>query len=131
MDPRPVVDALVRHRAAFVVVGSAARHLLGENIVPADVDVVVSDSPQNRKAVVDALVELDGHLVSEEKLQPLTHATVLPWEWSWKAVTAYGPVDMIVRFIDGTGYEEHDQAATNTLLGDGRVVRCRATRHQQ
>ena len=131
MDPCPVVDALIRHRAAFVVVGSAARYLLGENVVPADVDVVISDSPGNRKAVVDALVELDGHLVSEEKLHPLTHATVLPWEWSWKAVTAYGPVDMIVHFIDGTGYQEHDQAATNALLGNGRFVRCRATRHQQ
>lgn len=131
MDPRPVVDALIRHRAAFVVVGSAARHLLGEDIVPADVDVVINDSPGNRKAVVDALVELDGHLVSEEKLQPLTHVTVLPWEWSWKAVTAYGPVDMIVHFIDGTGYQEHNQAATDTVLGDTHVVCCRATRHQQ
>lgn len=131
MDPRPIVDPLARHGADFVVVGSAARYLLGEDIVPADVDVVISDSPGNRKAVVDALIELDGHLVSEERLQPLTHATVLPWEWSWRSVTAYGPVDVIVHFIDGTGYQEHSQAATNLPLGDRRFVLCRETRHQQ
>lgn len=131
MDPRPVVDALGSHRADFVLVGSGARYLLGEDIVPADVDVVVSDSPVNRLAVVDALIELDGYLITEGRLERLTHATVLPWEWSWNTLTAYGPVDMIVQFIDGTRYEEHNRAATSTPLGDGRFVRCRATRHEQ
>lgn len=113
------------------MVGSGARYLLGDDIVPADLDVVISDSPTNRMAVLDALVELDGYVVAEERLQRLTHATVLPWEWSWNAVTVYGPVDMIVQFIDGTGYDEHHRAATNTPLGDGRFVYCRETRHEQ
>jgi hypothetical protein len=55
VDPRQVVDALGRHRAEFVVVGSAARYLLGEDIAPADVDVVINDSLANRIAVVDLL----------------------------------------------------------------------------
>ena len=111
------------------MVGSAARHLLGEDIVPADVDVVISDSPANRIAVVGALIELDGHLVVDDRLQPLTHRSVLPWQWSWKMVTSYGPVDMIVRFIDGTGYREHADAAMDHSVSGGRVVRCHATEH--
>jgi len=129
VDPRPVVDALCHHGAEFVVVGSAARYLLGEDIVPSDSDLVISDTPANRVAVLDALIELGGYLVAGERLRPLTKRTVLPWEWSFRTVTSCGPIDMIVRFIDGTGYQEHDQAATSIRLNDGRVVRCHGTRH--
>ncbi|MEM8621829.1 MAG: hypothetical protein AAGF73_19155 [Actinomycetota bacterium] len=84
------------------MVGSAARYLLGEDISPGDVDVVVADSPTNRNAVVGAMIELDGHLVIDDTLQPGTHRGPLAWEWSWKTMTSYGAVDVIVRFIDGT-----------------------------
>ena len=38
--------------------GSAARYLLGEDIAPADVDVVINDSLANRIAIVDLLLAL-------------------------------------------------------------------------
>lgn len=97
--------------------------------MPADVDVVTSDSPANRIAVVGALIELDGHLVVDDRLQLLTQRSMLPWQWSWKTVTSYGPVEMIVRFFDGVGYREHADAATGTLFTGRRVVRCHATEH--
>ena len=131
MNPLPVVEAFGRHGADFVVVGSAARYLLGEDIDPADVDIVVSDAPANRIAVIDALIELDAHLIADERLQRLTTRTVLPWGWSWKTVTPYGLVDTIVRFIDGTGFAEHDAVGVSTVTDNGGRVRCRATRHEQ
>lgn len=131
MEPGPIVDALLAHRVEFVLVGSAARLLLGDAVEPADVDVVVAGSSTNRAAVVSALIELDASVVENDRLHRLTQATVLPWEWSWKVVTAYGPVDMIVRFIDGSGFDEHDAFATDVWVDGGRSLRCHGTRHLQ
>ncbi len=129
MDASPVLSALIRCRCRFVVVGSVARELLGESVNPADLDVVIDVAVPKRAAIVEALVDLDAHLVQGDRLKPVTSSTVLPWRWSWMVVTAFGCVDLIGRFIDGSGFEEHDRAATTVGLIDGTTVRCHPTRH--
>lgn len=53
---------LVRHRCRFVVVGSTARALLGEDVRPHDLDIVIDASPDQRARLTAALVELDAQV---------------------------------------------------------------------
>ena len=129
MDSAPVLSALVRRRCRFVVVGSVARELLGGPVSPADLDLVIDTTASQQAAIVEAMIDLDAQLVQGHRLKPLAASTVLPWRWSWTVVTSFGCVDVIGRFIDGSGFEEHDRAATTVRLCDGSTVRCHPTRH--
>ncbi len=129
MDSAPVLSALVRRRCRFVVVGSVARELLGESVCPADLDVVIDSAASQQAAIVEAMIDLDAQLVQGYRLRSLAASTVLPWRWSWTVVTSFGCVDVIGGFIDGSGFEEHDRAATTVRLCDGSTVRCHPTRH--
>jgi hypothetical protein len=129
MDSSPVLSALVRRRCRFVVVGSVARELLGESVDPADLDVVIDSAALQQAAIVETMMDLDAQLVQGDRLRSLAASTVLPWRWSWTVVTAFGCVDVIARFIDGSGFEEHDRATTAVRLVDGTSVRCHPTRH--
>lgn len=129
MDPVPVLSALLRRRCRFVVVGSVARQMLGEEVCPSDLDVVIDAAPSERTAIVEALIDLDAQMVQGDRLRPVTSSTVLPWQWSWTLVTVFGRVDMIGEFIDGSGFEEHDRDARDVTLVDGSIVRCHPTRH--
>jgi hypothetical protein len=112
-----------------VVGGSTACRLLGEAVEPADLDVVVADSASNRLALISAMIELQSRLVDGRRLESLRADTPLPWDWSWRILTAYGLVDVIVRFVDGTSYADLDPSAADVALAGGARVRCFATRH--
>ncbi len=125
----PVLDELIGRGCRFVVVGSAARWLLGEQVPVNDLDIVVEGSVSNRAPVIDALVAVGGVVERRRGRRALGPGMSLPWEWGWRTSTAHGDVDVVVRFIDGSGYEDHDRAAVPVTLGAGGVVRCHPTRH--
>jgi hypothetical protein len=112
-----------------VVVGSTARRLLGEPVVPADLDVVVGDSESDRQALTNAMIELQSRLIVGHRLKQIETRTRLPWDWSWRILTAHGLVDVIVRFADGTTYTDLDLRAGEVTLANGTPVRCYHTRH--
>ena len=123
-----VLDVLVVHGCRFVVVGSAARQLLGELVVPADLDVVVAIEPTDRARLVDALIELGGRVSCGARCRRIDRSTSLPWEWGWRVITPFGEIDVIVRFIDDTMFVDHDQAGIDVAVLSGPVVRCHVTR---
>lgn len=123
-----VLDALAARDCRFVVVGSGARQLLGELVTPSGLDVVVGAEAEGRDRLVEALIDLGAVVRAREGQRVIDHSTSLPWEWGWSVSTAFGSVDVIVRFIDDTTVREHDQLATNVRLASGAVVRCHATR---
>ncbi len=125
----PVLDELVGAGCRFVVVGSAARRLLGEQVPVNDLDVVVDAVGSNRGPVVEALMAVGGVIERRRGRRLLRSSMALPWEWGWRTSTVYGDVDVVVRFIDGSGYEFHDAVAVPVLLGNGVVVRCHPTKH--
>jgi hypothetical protein len=86
----------------YVVVGSAARALLGEDVEPNDLAPVVARSAADRTGVIHALSSVGGRVVRGARRVPLTSRVRLLWEWSWCASTDLGPVDVITRFIDDT-----------------------------
>jgi hypothetical protein len=129
VDSIPILRALVRRGCRFVVVGSTARLLVGVDVVPNDLDIVVADEPDDRRRLLAAFADIEASLPGRRSGGVVSAAFWLAWEWSWDMDTAYGPVDVIVRFIDGSAFESHDVEATTVLCADGMVVRCRQTEH--
>lgn len=126
----PVLEALARRECRFVVVGSVARMLSGEKVATHDLDVVVDPSDSMRLPLIDALAELGALVERRRGRVPVSRTTLLPWEWGWRALTPYGPTDVIVRFVDGTGVDEHERRASSVTLPSGTAVRCHPTRRQ-
>lgn len=128
MDVVSVVGAFARYRCRFVVIGSAARALLGEAVRPQDLDIVVDGDAANRVALVSALRQLDALVRWRGSWVPVGDLPVLPWDWGWRSRTAFGEIDLMTRLIDGTTFASHDSLATTAALVDGIAVRCHGTR---
>jgi hypothetical protein len=127
VDPTVILDVLVAHGCRFVVVGSTAQRLLGAAVVPSDLDVVIPDGLDDRRRLVATLIELRAWILDRGRHRRLGPATPLPWDWSWRVHTPWGCVDVIVRFIDGTGYTHHAARAVDTATSNGSPVRCHPT----
>jgi hypothetical protein len=130
VEVAPVLDALTGHGCRFVVVGSAARRLVGETVQVQDLDVLVDAAPEGRDAVVEALADVGATVRRRRGRLPVHPGMGLPWEWGWQARTAWGDIDLITRFIDGSTVDEHDARAVSVELPSGSVVRCHPTRHR-
>ena len=129
VDTAPVLETLVDHGCTFVVVGSAARRLCGDAVEPADLDIVVDPAPAHREPLVAALSSLDATIERRHGTRRIQDAVALPWQWGWRAETRFGPIDVIVRFVDGSGFAEHHDAGSDVTLSTGQTIRCRPTRH--
>lgn len=128
-----VVDELLiavhRSGCRFVVIGSVARALAGEDVVAHDLDIMIDSSTDGRRRLVRALAELGATVETRNGQRRIEQCAVLPWEWGFRALTAAGQVDAITRLIDGTTIDDHDAQAITVDLGDGCSVRVHPTRH--
>ena len=124
-----VFDAMHRSGCRFVVVGSVARALAGERIVPRDLDVVIDASAVSRRSLCRALADLGATVETRAGWRPIERCPSLSWEWGFQVLTAAGQVDLITRFVDGTTIDDHDAHATTVRLRTGFDVRVRPTRH--
>jgi hypothetical protein len=61
-DPLRSLEALVRHRVDFVVIGAFAGRLLGSPTVTRDLDVCYSRELDNLERLAEALIELNPRL---------------------------------------------------------------------
>ena len=98
----PVIEAFARYGCRFVVVGSAARSLRGEGVVPHDLDLLVDGSPERRAALIAALTDLSARIRAGERWVPVDPTVPLPWAWGFRVRTRFGPVDVTTCFADGT-----------------------------
>jgi len=122
VDATQLLFDLVAQKCRFVVVGSTARSLAGDRSVPADLDLVLADDPQVVDRVMAVLATAGGRLaaaVSGLRLDaPRTAGHDL-----WRVETAHGPVDIIIRFPDGSGFEQFAPTAVNAEVpGVGAVL---------
>jgi hypothetical protein len=118
----PILDALVAEECEFVVVGSAARELLGTHRAPADLDLVVPDEPGARCRVISVLSLLGGWICTPNGRRRVD-TRWLPATDLLSVITAFGRVDVVTRFGDGTGFEEHLATSVELGLNNGGVVR--------
>ena len=123
-----MLDVLCRRGSRFVLVGSAGCWLLGESVCPNDLDIVADTTLACRPMLVDALVDLHAGVECRWGRVPVSSSMQLPWDWGWRATTAYGPIDVVTRFIDDTTFEDHDRLAVTVTLPSGNTVKCHPTR---
>ena len=126
-----VLDAMHDHGCRFVVVGSVARVLAGEQGRPHDLDVVIDTSAGGRENLRRALQDVAAMVETRDGWRPVERCMSLPWEWGFRVWTTSGQVDLIATFIDGTTIEDHDALATSVVLRPGVVVRIHPTRHTE
>jgi hypothetical protein len=127
MQSAAILDALMAHGCRFVVVGSAARALCGEQVTANDLDVVVDASPEQRPLLIRALMSVHAHVRTSTRLEPLRATTPLPWDWGFGTVTPLGEVDVVVKFADGSTFTDHRQRAQSVRVGQVGPVWCHPT----
>ena len=123
-----VLVALHGYGCRFVVVGSTARALIGDAVVPSDIDIVIDPSPDGRRRLLRALTDLDAMVETRNGWRQVARCPALPWEWGFRAFTSAGQVDIVTRFVDGTTIDDHDAQAATVWLEAGFSVRVRPTR---
>lgn len=126
-----VLAALAQAGCRFVVIGSVARALVGEDLVAHDLDVVVDPSATGRRRLVRVLAEFGATIETRSGVRRIEQCTILPWRWGFRTTTPVGQVDVITELIDGTTVHDHDSYAVTVELGSGCSVRVRPTRHEQ
>ena len=126
-----VLDSLQLAGCRFVVIGSVARALAGEDVVAHDLDVVVDASSDGRRRLLQALAAIDATVDTRDGQRRIEQCVVLPWQWGFRASTPVGQVDVITQLIDGTTIDHHDGLAITVTLDNGRVVRAHPTRHEE
>lgn len=124
----PVIWAFARHGCRFVVVGSVTRSWCGDDVVPHDLDLVVDGAPERRPAIVAALRDVGASVRRDGVWERVVAGSQLPWTWGFRARTPFVPVDVIVRFADGSTVDDILPRATTMRLPDGSVVHVAATR---
>jgi hypothetical protein len=124
-------DALgaLHHRGCrFVVVGSVARALTGQQVHPHDLDVVIDASSDGQERLRLALADLGTTIETRHGWRQIEPCVSLPWEWGFRVWTTAGQIDVITRFVDGTTIEDHDAHAATIEVRPGIDVRVHPTR---
>jgi hypothetical protein len=123
----PILKGLADANCRFVVVGSVGRALVGESVVPRDLDIVADASPDARAGLVSALDRAGGFVRNRLGLVRIGAAVALPWRWGWTTTTMFGDVDVVTRFADGSGFDDHRAIATIVHSPYGTPVWCHPT----
>jgi hypothetical protein len=124
-----ILRTLLAHDVEFVVIGGLAVGAHGYPRATKDVDVVPAPTPENRRRLYDALVELDarplelGHFRAEEL--PVSFSPEgLDDGGNWALATRAGRIDVMqwVPGIEG-GYEQlRERGLDSNVPGVGAVV---------
>lgn len=107
----------------FVVVGSVAEALVGGSRRPRDVDVVVERSTANLARARDALMTIGGRVCGVRR-DVRIGCVELGGRDSWRVITHRGEVDVVLRFADGTAYEDLDAVAREVTIAGSPVRVC-------
>lgn len=116
-DEAALIRQLKRHDIPHVVIGGWAVIAHGYIRATRDVDVLVPDTPQVRRAVGVALAEIDARTLSGVALPP----TAAVPEQGWQLDTAYGRIDVLLEGVPPLDFESVQATALEADL-DGEPV---------
>jgi len=117
--PDAIVEVLVRHGVAFIVIGGTAAYLYGSNLLTEDIDVVPQGDLDNLAGLSAALNELDARirLPGGDPL-PFGHdATSLAGSIFWKLTAKHGDLDISHRPSGTAGYADLVREAVSITMG--------------
>lgn len=131
LDPARIIEALIRHRVEFVLVGGLAGQARGATRLTADVDICPRWTPENLDRLAAALTELDARIKIEEgSIETLKVAldakTIANMEiGAWRTIA--GDVDVLLGIprttrVDLVRYEELASEASVLDVGGERVA---------
>jgi hypothetical protein len=106
-DPLGVLEALERHRVAFVVIGGLARVIQGTDEVTRGVDITPSTKPENLRRLAAALRELG------------VRRTEVPFDRPVALRTQRGELTIVATPAGTRGYDDLRRGATREPLGRG------------
>lgn len=123
LRPRPLLEALVRHRVRFIILGGIAERLLGSPRTTDDFDICPDMSRANLERLAAMLNEVDA-VWRPEGMEEAGFPTVEPWsarsfasQTSLSLLTAFGSFDIWSR-PDGTdGYDDLIRKAVDVEIG--------------
>lgn len=127
LQPEPLLQALVDHAVAFIVVGGYAVAAHGFVRATKDIDICPDPDPENLQRLADALEELDAEPIGlddfeegEFDLQPDLEG--LQYSGNWTLHTKHGRLDVLQHIqglgSDGGGWHElGPRAVTREFLG--------------
>jgi hypothetical protein len=122
--PAEIVEVLVRHGVACVLIGGFAAYMHGSPLPTEDVDIVPAMSPDNYARLSDALHELEAKVraVGVEPL-PFDHdAASLAAVQVWSLATKYGDLDITARPSGTQGYDDLRRDASEVDIGGVRIL---------
>jgi hypothetical protein len=119
--PLQVLEALSRHRVAYVLIGGLAATLQGSPLTTGDADICPDPAPDNLGRLSSALKELDARVSSGESPRGLKFdiaPETLIQAQVWKFITEAGRLD-IAWVPSGTrGYSDLVQDVVSYELND-------------
>lgn len=112
LRPRPLLEALVRHKLRFVIIGGVAERLLGSPRITEDFDICPAVGRANLDRLAAMLNEVEARW-APPGLPEAGFAPVEPWntgsfkaETSLALLTAYGRLDIWFRPGGTDGYDD-------------------------
>lgn len=122
-DPDQILNTLIQHDVAFVVIGGIAAIMLGSPTATLDLDVCYSRAHDNLEKLAHALRELRAKLRGADPDLPfLLEGKTLELDDSFTFVTDAGDFDILATPSGTRGYEQLAVNATTVDL-DGLSVR--------
>lgn len=119
-DNLAILQALVKHRVEFVVVGGVAAVLQGAAIMTFDLDIVHERGTANVELLLAALRELDAHYRSRPEMAPSAGHLASPGHQL--LMTSCGPLDVLGSVGENRGYSELLPASVVMEIGGLRVM---------
>jgi hypothetical protein len=126
LRPRPLLDALVRHRVRFIIIGGIAERLLGSPRTTEDFDICPATSRANLERLAAMLNEI-GAIWRPEGMQQ-GFPPVEPWSFrnfashtSLSLVTEFGSFDIWIRPDGSDGYDDLIRRAVDVEIGEATV----------
>ncbi len=117
-DDAALIRQLKKHDVPHVVIGGWAVIAHGYVRATKDIDVLVPDTRELRRAVGIALAEINAHTLSGARL---ASAAVLP-EQGWRLDTDHGRIDVLLEGVPPLDFESVRSTALEAELGGEPVL---------
>jgi hypothetical protein len=105
-DYSALLQTLVRHKVAFIVVGGVSAVLHGVPITTLDLDIVHSLESDNLRRLISAMHDLEACYRGRGDQRLLPSATTLASSGHHLLITRFGPLDVLGTIGTGRGYED-------------------------
>lgn len=118
LDPRRILEELIRHEVDFVLVGGLAARTYGNTRMTDDVDVIPAPDPGNLARLAKALNTLSARVLNPGHEEDEIDAAMLPRATIWQFATPHGDIDVLHEAPGAAPYPELRERALVIALAN-------------